>query len=46
MVQDYIEDPVILASALQSAHDNLHVITEAASALMDDLRRRGMDLAT
>jgi hypothetical protein len=46
MVHDYIEDPVILASALQSAHENLHVITDAASALMSDLRRRGIDLAT
>ncbi len=45
MVHDYIEDPVILAGALQAAHDNLHVITDAASALMNDLRRRGIDLA-
>lgn len=44
MVHDYIEDPVILASALQSAHDNLHLITGAASALLNDLRRRGVDL--
>lgn len=44
MVHDYIEDPLILASALQSAHDNLHVITDAASALLDDLRRRGIGL--
>ena len=46
MVHDYIEDPVILASALQSAHDNLHVITDAASELLNDLRRRGIGLPT
>ena len=44
MIHDYIEDPLVLANALQSAHENLHIITATASALMQDLRRRGVDL--
>ncbi len=42
MIHDYIEDPVVLANALQTAHAHLHFLTDAAQALLGDLRRRGI----
>ena len=42
MIHDYIEDPIVLATALQTAHEYLHVLTDTAGALLTDLRKRGI----
>ena len=42
MVHDYIEDPAVLADALQTAHAHLHLLAGAARALLADLARRGL----
>ena len=38
----HLSDPVVLANALQTAHAHLHFLTDAAQALLGDLRRRGI----
>ncbi|MBN2679711.1 hypothetical protein HHS34_008665 [Acidithiobacillus montserratensis] len=42
MIHDYIEDPTVLTNALQTAHAHLHLLTDAAHALLSDLARRGL----
>ena len=42
MIHDYIEDPIVLATALQTAHEHLHILTDTAQALLTDLRKRGI----
>lgn len=41
MVHEYIEDPAILASALQAAHEQVPMLIETSKALLDELNRRG-----
>lgn len=41
MVQEYIEDPAILASALQSGHEFVSELVQTASAFENDLTARG-----
>ena len=41
MVHEYIEDAVVLASALQSGHEFVPVLGQTMRNCLDDLRRRG-----
>ena len=41
MIHEYIEDPTILASALQAGHDRVPMLTDAANAMLQELNRRG-----
>ena len=41
MIHEYIEDPTILASALQAGHDRVSMLTGAADAMLQELNRRG-----
>lgn len=41
MVYEYIEDPAILASALQAAHEQVPMLIETSGALLDELNLRG-----
>ena len=41
MVHEYIEDPAILASALQSGHDFVPMLIQAAESMLADIERRG-----
>ncbi|MBN6743003.1 hypothetical protein JKG47_21440 [Acidithiobacillus sp. MC6.1] len=42
MIHDYIEDPSILADALQTAHMHVPLLTQTADAFLMDLRKRGI----
>lgn len=41
MVHEYIEDPVILSSALQSGHTFVPVLIATAGKMLDEMVRRG-----
>jgi hypothetical protein len=41
MVHDYVEDPVVLADALESAHRFVHVLTDVADRLCREIEQRG-----
>ncbi len=41
MVHEYIEDPVILASALQSGHDFVPALIQATNTMIAEIDRRG-----
>ncbi len=41
MVHEYIEDPAILASALQAAHEQVPMLVTAAAALLAEIDARG-----
>ena len=41
MVHEYIEDLTLLASALQSGHEFVPILTRAANNLLADIERRG-----
>jgi hypothetical protein len=41
MVHDYIEDPTVLADALQTAHDHVSSLTRAAEQMIREVNRRG-----
>lgn len=41
MIHEYIEDPAILASALQAGHQRVPMLAVAASALLAEIERRG-----
>ena len=41
MVHDYIEDPAVLADALQTAHDHVSSLTRAAEQMIREVNRRG-----
>ncbi|MDP2110928.1 MAG: hypothetical protein Q8J94_08850 [Thiobacillus sp.] len=41
MVHEYVEDLVVLASALQTGHDFVPVLTSAAHKLIAEIERRG-----
>jgi hypothetical protein len=41
MVQEYIEDPVILLSALQTGHAFVPALMEAATKMIAEIERRG-----
>jgi len=41
MIHEYIEDPAILASALQSGHELVPMLTGASTALHAELQKRG-----
>ena len=41
MVHEYIEDPVILAAALNSGHDAVPTLVSTAERLRTDMRERG-----
>lgn len=42
MVHEYVEDPIILASALQAAHEFVPVLTLAADRLIHEIERRNL----
>lgn len=41
MIHEYIEDPAILAAALQAAHDHVAMLVDAAARLSAEFGRRG-----
>jgi len=41
MVHEYIEDPAILADALQAGHEFVPQLTHAAAVMTDEIRQRG-----
>lgn len=41
MVHEYIEDPVILASALKAAHEKVDMLVATSDALLGEIERRG-----
>ena len=41
MIHDYIEDPLILASALQTAHQHVPMLIGTSQALLDEIKQRG-----
>ncbi|MHB8760032.1 MAG: hypothetical protein ACYC5S_07910 [Thiobacillus sp.] len=41
MVHEYVEDPAVLASALQAGHGFVRMLVDAAGALMAEVERRG-----
>jgi hypothetical protein len=43
MVHEYIEDPAVLASALQSGHDFVPELLATAERMLAELKRRGWD---
>ncbi len=43
MVHEYVEDPRLLADALQTAHGFVPVLTAVAGRLRDEIRRRGWE---
>lgn len=41
MIHEYIDDPVILADALQAGHDRVAMLVKTAAALRAELASRG-----
>lgn len=41
MVHEYVEDPEILASALQSGHDFVTMLTATTNRMLDEIKARG-----
>ena len=41
MIHEYVEDPVVLASAMQTGHDFVPVLITAASNMITEIERRG-----
>ena len=41
MIHEYVEDPVVLASAIQTGHDFVPVLITAASNMITEIERRG-----
>jgi len=41
MVHDYIEDPVVFASALQTGHESVPILISAAEAMINEIEQRG-----
>jgi hypothetical protein len=41
MIHAYIEDPVVLADALQTGHESVPLLLDAADRMHADIRRRG-----
>lgn len=41
MIHEYIEDPVILASALQAGHELVPMLVDASTALFAEMAKRG-----
>lgn len=41
MVHEYIEDPAILASALEAAHEQVPMLVTTAEALLAEIQARG-----
>jgi hypothetical protein len=41
MVHDYVEDPIVLADALETAHDFVPMLMDAASRMRAEIARRG-----
>jgi len=41
MVQEYVGDPSVLTSALQSAHHQVPTLVQVAEALVAEIERRG-----
>jgi hypothetical protein len=41
MIHEYVEDPAILADALETAHGFVAVLTDANGRMQEELRRRG-----
>jgi len=40
MIHEYVEDPVVLHSALQSGHDFVHVLVAASDRMCAEIMRR------
>lgn len=41
MIHEYIEDPVVLADALQTRHEAVPMLTSASTSLLAEIERRG-----
>jgi hypothetical protein len=41
MIHEYVEDPAILADALETAHGFVAVLTDANGRMHEELQRRG-----
>ncbi len=41
MIHEYVEDPVVLASAMQTGHDFVPVLIAAANKMIAEIERRG-----
>jgi uncharacterized protein with HEPN domain len=41
MIHEYIEDPAVLADALQEAHGFCALLQQTAARMLDEMRRRG-----
>lgn len=41
MIHEYIEDPAVLASALQAGHESVPMLVNTAMAMRTEIRRRG-----
>ena len=41
MIYEYIEDPKVLAEALQTGHDYVGELLNTADSMLDEIRRRG-----
>ena len=41
MVHEYVEDPLVLANAMEAAHGNVDVLLDAADRLRAEIDRRG-----
>jgi hypothetical protein len=41
MIHEYVEDPVVLHSALQSGHDSVPVLVAASDPMRAEIMRRG-----
>ena len=41
MIHEYVEDPQILADALEAAHDGVEILVAAQQAMVNEIRRRG-----
>jgi hypothetical protein len=41
MVHEYVEDPRVLADALETAHDSVATLVAAGDAMVSEIERRG-----
>jgi uncharacterized protein with HEPN domain len=41
MVHEYIEDPVVLANALMTAHNKVAMLVQTADSMLGEIKRRG-----
>ena len=41
MIHEYVEDPRVLADALETAHDSVPILVAAGDAMVAEIERRG-----